>query len=107
MKHADWMRMLDQLRDALNQTAVEVTRHEQTLASPLLNSDLSGERHITWQRALERFGERLDECQARVQQAEREAHLAEGELARHEDQVRQFRLQVTQAREELKRVPAG
>src|SRR4030095_12797996 len=54
-KHADWMRALEQLREALDQTSVEVARHEQTLNSPLLTSDLTTERHTSWLRALERF----------------------------------------------------
>jgi len=107
MKHADWMRMLEQLRDALDQTAAEVSRHEQTLASPLLTSDLSGERQVTWQRALERFAERLQECHAKSEIAGRDAQHAEAELARHEDQMRLFRAELKQAREQLGKPPTA
>src|SRR5947209_13047143 len=79
-KHADWMRALEQLREALDHTAADVARHEQTLTSPLLTSDLSTERHVSWQRALERFAERLQDCQSQVQQAELKARQAEAAL---------------------------
>jgi chromosome segregation ATPase len=101
MKPADWMKMLEQLNTALAQTSVELSRHEQALASPLLTSDLSGERHISWQRALERFGERLQDCQTQVQQAERQAEQAEAALAQHEDEVTRFRTKVAEIRQRL------
>jgi hypothetical protein len=100
-KHVEWMKMLEQLNTALAQTSIEVSRHEQALASPLLTSDLSGERHISWQRALERFGERLGDCQTQVQQAERQAEQAEAALAQQEDEIRQFRDTIAGIRERL------
>ena len=106
-KHAEWTRMLEQLREALDQTAAEVARHEQTLASPLLTSDLSGERQVSWQRALERFAERLQDCQAQVEQAERNAQQAEAALAEREEEVRRFRSRLAQMRQELAKRPAG
>ena len=106
-KHADWMRALEQLREALDQTSVEVARHEQTLNSPLLTSDLTTERHTSWQRALERFTERLQDCQAQVDGAERKAQQAEADLAAEEEKVRAFRKQVDQVRQQLAKIPAG
>ena len=76
------------------------------LASPLLTSDLSGERHISWQRALERFGERLQDCQNHVQQAERQAQLSESALAEQEADLRRFRTAITEMRQKLAAVPA-
>ena len=101
MKHADWTKMLDQLTTALAQTSVELSRHEQALASPLLTSDLSGERHTSWQRALERFGERLQDCQTQVRQAERQAEQAEAALAQHEEEVTRFRTNLGEIRRRL------
>ncbi len=106
MKPAEWMKMLEQLNAALAQTSIELTRHEQALASPLLTSDLSGERHISWQRALERFGERLQDCQNHVQQAERQAQLSESALAEQEADLRRFRTAITEMRQKLAAVPA-
>src|SRR5258708_31920433 len=101
MKPADWMTMLDQLTNSLAQTAIELSRHEQALASPLLTSDLSGERHTSWQRALERFGERLQDCQTQVQQAGRQAEQAEAALAKQEEEVTRFRTAVAEIRQRL------
>ena len=98
--------MLEQLNAALAQTSVELTRHEQALASPLLTSDLSDERHISWQRALERFGERLQDCQTQVQHAERLAEQAETVLVQEEEQVRRFRSAIAEIRQKLAAVPA-
>ena len=106
-KHADWMRMLEQLREALDHTAADVARHEQTLASPLLTSDLSGERQVSWQRALERFAERLQDCQTQVQRAELQAQEAESSLTEHEEEVRRYRARVAQMRQQLAKLPAG
>ncbi len=105
-KHADWMRALEQLREALDHTAADVARHEQTLTSPLLTSDLSTERHVSWQRALERFAERLQDCQSQVQQAELKARQAEAGLAEEEEEVRAFRKQADQIRQQLAKLPA-
>jgi uncharacterized protein YukE len=105
--HADWMRALEQLREALDHSATEVARHEQTLTSPLLTSDLSTERHISWQRALERFAERLQDCQNQVQHAELKAKEAEAALANEEEKVRVFRKQADQIRQQLAKLPAG
>src|SRR5262245_59689880 len=101
MKSNDWMQMLEQLNAALAQTSVELSRHEQALASPLLTSDLSGERHTAWQRALERFGERLQDCQAQVRQAERQAEQAETALAEEEERVTRFRSALAEIRQRL------
>lgn len=106
MKHADWTRMLEQLTAALAQTSVELSRHEQALASPLLTSDLSGERHTSWQRALERFGERLQDCQTQVRQAERKAEQAEAALAQQEEEVTRFRSALAEIRQKLANVQA-
>jgi chromosome segregation ATPase len=100
-KSADWMKMLDQLNTALAQTSGELSGHEQALASPWLTSDLSGERHISWQRALDRFGERLQDCQTQVQQAERQSEQAEAALAQHEEELTRFRSKVTEIRQIL------
>src|SRR5947208_2725558 len=101
MKPADWNKMLDQLTNSLAQTSIELSRHEQALASPLLTSDLSGERHTSWQRALERFGERLQDCQTRVEQAGRQAEQAEAALAQQEEEVTRFRTAVAEIRQRL------
>jgi len=98
--------MLAQLSAALEQSATEVTRHEQALASPLLTSDLSGERHISWQRALERFGERLQDCQNQVAQAERQTEQAETALVRQEEETRKFHTHLEQIRLQLAKQPA-
>ena len=107
MKPADWMRMLDQLREALNQTAVEVARHEQTLASPLLTGDLSGARQVTWQRALERFTDRLQDGQSRADEAERLAREADRNLDEYEQEIAAFRRRVEEMRRRLADVPPG
>ncbi len=107
MKTADWTLMLDQLRESLDQTALEVARHEQALQSPLLTSDLSDERHISWQRVLERFGERLQDCQAQVEQAERQAELDEAALTEHQQQMKRFLHALEQTRGQLANVPPG
>jgi uncharacterized protein YukE len=106
MKHADWMRMLEQLSEALAQSATEVARHEQTLASPLLTSDLSGERQVSWQRALERFADRLEECQARVAEAGCRANEAEAGLADQVTLMAAFRSRVKDIGRQLAKVPA-
>ena len=105
MKTAEWTRMLAELEAALEQSATEVDRHEQALASPLLTSDLSDERHTSWQRALERFGERLQDCQNQVAQAERQTEQAEAALARQEEESRRFHAQFAQIRERLAKIP--
>ncbi len=101
------MRMLEQLRDALQQTSAEVSRHEQTLASPLLTSDLSQERQINWRRALERFSDRIQESQVQVQQAERNAERAEAGLAEQEESLAAFRSRLAQSRAQLAKLPGG
>ena len=106
MKHAEWMNMLDQLNAALGQTSIELSRHEQALASPLLTSDLSGERHISWQRALERFGERLQDCQTHVQAAERQSEQAEAAFSQHEEELRRYQTKVAEIRQRLATVHA-
>lgn len=105
MKAAEWMPMLEQLTAALNQSAAEVTRHEQALESPLLCDDLSDERHISWQRALERFSERLQDCQTHVTQAEQQTQEAESDLAQHEQELRRLLDQFQQIRQRLDAVP--
>jgi chromosome segregation ATPase len=107
MKPVDWTQMLTELAAALDQSASELTRHEQALASPLLTSDLSGERHISWQRALERFGERLQDCQNQVAQAERQTEQAEAALVRQEEETRKFHSQLEQIRQQLAKPPAA
>ena len=106
MRVAEWMRTLEQLQLSLNQTAADITRHEQTLASPLLVNDLSTERHTTWQRALERLGERLQDCQTQVDRAEQESHQAESALAAHETEMTHFREKVDRIRRQLAEMPA-
>jgi hypothetical protein len=106
MQEADWMRMLDQLREALQQSAADVTRHEQTLASPLLTSDLSEERQINWRRALERFADRLQESNVQVERAEQSAAKAVAGLAEHEELLASFRVRLVKARAQLAKVPA-
>ncbi len=105
MKTAEWMKVLEQLNASLAQTALEVARHEQTLASPLLTSDLSDERHISWQRALERFGERLNDCRGQVEQAERQTQQAEAALAELEQAMRGYRGQIEEIRRKLAAAP--
>jgi chromosome segregation ATPase len=105
-KHADWMRALDQLKEALDHTAVDLARHEQALSSPLMTSDLSGERQVSWQRAIERFAERLQDCQAQVGQAEGKTQQAEAALAQEEEQLHAFRKRVDQVRQQLAKLPA-
>jgi DNA repair exonuclease SbcCD ATPase subunit len=107
MKTAEWTRMLDQLRDSLDQTAIEVARHEQALQSPLLTSDLSDERHISWQRVLERVGERLQDCQAQVEQAERQAVTDEAALNEHQQEITRFLQTLEGVRGQLAIVPPG
>ena len=106
-KSAEWTRVLAQLCDSLNQTAAEVERHEQVLASPLLTDDLSDERHISWQRALERFGDRVQHGQARVELAERQVEQGEVALAEHEEALTRLRESVAQMRLQLANVPPG
>ena len=97
--------MLEQLTAALNQSAAEVARHEQVLASPLFTDDLSDERHISWQRALERFSERLQDCQTHVAQAEQQTQEAETDFAQQEQEMRRLRDQFEQIRQRLAAVP--
>src|SRR5258708_24037475 len=105
MKPTDWMKMLEQLNAALAQTSIELTRHEQALASPLLTSDLSDERHISWQRALERFGEHLNDCRGQVEQAERQTLQAESAMSELEEAVSRYRAMIAEARGKLSVVP--
>jgi hypothetical protein len=107
MQNADWMRMLEQLREALQQSAAEITRHEQTLASPLLTSDLSEERQVTWRRALERFADRLQDSIGQVELAKRNAAQAETGLVEQEESLASFRARLAKARAQLAKVPAA
>jgi hypothetical protein len=107
MKTADWTLTLEQLRESLDQTAIEVARHEQALQSPLLTSDLSDERHISWQRVLERVGERLQACQAQVEQAERQAELDEAALNEQQQAMKRFLHALEQTRAQLAKAPVG
>lgn len=91
MEVADWMKTMEQLQDSIHQTAAEITRHEQALASPLLVTDLSAERHTSWLRALESIGDRMQEFQTRIEQAEQDARDAESALAGHETEMVHFR----------------
>src|SRR5262245_7590043 len=105
MKTAEWERMLNQLRDSLDQSAIEVARHEQALQSPLLTSDLSDERHTSWQRALERVSERLQDCQVRVEQAERRAADDEAALNEHQEEAAKFLRSLERMRGQLANLP--
>lgn len=105
MKIAEWTRVVEQLRESIDQTAAEVARHEQTLASPLLTSDLSDERHLSWQRALERVGERFQEAQARVEQAERLAAQDEAAIAEQREEMAKFLQAAERLRGQLANVP--
>src|SRR5262245_14580119 len=107
MKTADWTRMLEQLNDSINQSASEVARHEQALQSPLLTSDLSDERHISWQRMLERVGERLQDCQAQVELAERQCQVNETALSEHQKDMSRYLHALAQIRQQLAIVPPG
>jgi hypothetical protein len=107
MQHSDWMRMLEQLREALQQTAGEVTRHEQTLASPLLATDLTEERQLSWRRALERFADRVQDSQVHVERAKRGAEQSEGGIAEQEEALAAFRVRLAKARAQLAKVPAA
>jgi hypothetical protein len=107
MKVAEWMRVVEQLRESIDQTAAEVARHEQTLASPLLTSDLSDERHVSWQRALERVGERFQEGQARVEQAERLAVQDEAALNEHQEEMARLLQTAGRLRGQLVNLPRG
>ncbi len=107
MQHADWLRMLEQLREALQQTAVEVSRHEQTLASPLLATDLSEERQVTWRRALERFADRVHDGQAQVDQARQEAEHSQRGIAEQEESLAEFRVRLAKSKAQLAKVPAA
>jgi chromosome segregation ATPase len=105
MKVAEWTRVVEQLRESIDQTAAEAARHEQALESPLLTSDLSDERHVSWQRALERVGERFDEAQARVDQAERLAGIGESELTQQQEELTNFLRNVERVRGQLANLP--
>lgn len=105
MKVAEWMRVVEQLRESIDQTAAEVARHEQTLASPLLTSDLSDERHVSWQRALERVGERFHEGQARVEQAERLGVQDEAALTEQQEAMSKFLQSAGRVRRQLVNLP--
>ncbi len=105
MKVAEWTRVVEALRDSIDQTAAEAARHEQALESPLLTSDLSDERHVSWQRALERVGERFEEAQARVDQAERLAGMGDSELTQQQEEVAIFLRNVERVRGQLAIVP--
>jgi uncharacterized protein YukE len=90
MKPHDWSQMVEELREALDRTAVELSRHEQTLASPLFSSDLAHEHSTSWQRALERFAEQLEAFQNQVDRADQHANTADDLLAQHEKQVQAY-----------------
>src|SRR5579871_364507 len=107
MQDADWMRMLEQLREALQQTAGEVTRHEQTLASPLLSTDLGEERQVSWRRALERFADRIQESQSQIDHARQEAEQAEIGIAEQEETLAEFRVRLAKSRAELAKLPTA
>jgi chromosome segregation ATPase len=107
MQDADWMRMLEQLRDALQQTAGEVTRHEQTLASPLLSTDLGEERQVSWRRALERFADRIQESQAHVDLARQDAERAQIGIAEQEESLAEFRARLAKSRAQLAKLPTA
>jgi hypothetical protein len=107
MKVADWMRVLDQLDDSLKLTAVEIAKQEQALASPLLSSDLSDERHISWQRALERFGDRLRDSQAHVDLAERQSREDETTINEQQEELDRFHQTMADICGKLAHVPSG
>ncbi len=95
MKFGEWSRVVEELREALDRVWAELSRHEQTLASPLFSSDLADEHQINWQRALERFDEEFEDFQKLVGRADQQAADAEESLMKHEAMVRsmQDRLQ--------------
>ena len=107
MKTAEWTRVVEQLRESIEQTAAEAARHEQALESPLLTSDLSDERHVSWQRALERVGERFQDAQARVEQAERLTAENETALTEQQGELLKFVRDLERVRGQLANLPPG
>lgn len=101
MKVQDWSPMIEELREALDRTAAELTRHEQALTSPLLTSDLSHEHQTSWQRALERFAEKLEDFRGQVEQADDLATETDAGLARLEQAVRSFQDRLREVRQSL------
>lgn len=88
MKSAEWSHVIEELQQALDRVSAELSRHEQALASPLFSSDLADEHQIGWQRALERFGEGLEQFQKQVDLADQRTAETEEKLAQHEAVVR-------------------
>jgi chromosome segregation ATPase len=106
MKAREWTQMLDQLQGALNQTSAEADRLEAAMATPLLTEDAGGKHFEEWTRRLDEAAERLQECLPYVDEAGSQAQTAEGELAVHEEQFRQYQKQLEELRQKLANVPA-
>lgn len=88
MKTAEWSHVIEELQHALDRVSAELSRHEQTLVSPLFNSDLANEHQIGWQRFLERFAEGLEQFQRQVDVADQLAATTEESLSEHESVIR-------------------
>ena len=105
MKAREWTQMLDQLQGALNHTSSEADRQEAALA--LLLAEEPGDKRLEdWTAKLDGAAERLRECETYVDEAGSQTATAEGELAAHEEQFRQFQKQIEELRQKLANVPA-
>jgi len=107
MPQADWPETLEQLNAALSQATAELERHEQTLAAPLLSGEIASERHDVWRQCLERFEDRIQQCQDRVRRAEQDVAAAEFALVEQENHIRQHRQRIAEACRQLAQVPGG
>ena len=106
MKSGEWTQMLEQLQTAVNQTTAEADRLEATLATPLLAENANVNQFEDWNRRLDEAAERLRECESYVEEAGKQAASAEGVLAVHEEQFREFQKRLEELRQKLANVPA-
>lgn len=107
MNEANWSEVLDQLSASLDEASTELSRHEQTLASPLLASDPSAEHHVAWQQSLERFGERIQQFRQSVRRSEEAVAHAESAIMEREMQIQDYQRRLDEVRRQLANVPAA
>jgi hypothetical protein len=101
MAAADWMAVLERVRDALEQTVVESSRHEDMLASPLMADSSDDANRIAWRQAIDRLEERLKAGQALVESATAKAGGAEAAIAEQEEIIRRFQVRLNDVSQRL------
>jgi chromosome segregation ATPase len=98
--------MLDQLQETLNQASAAGDQQEASLTESPSETEAPATRFDDWQRKLDEVNERLQVCQAWVQQASEQAAAADAELSAQENQLRQLQDRFDEFRQKLTQVPA-